>query len=94
MPKIGFLRNYFAEEKTRGPSPRVGGPHRPGPPRTGSHGRPLELAGEGAGEEEGSTGVPILGSPRLGRRQSGGAMAVKAAVGKHSTPAHSGRGER
>jgi hypothetical protein len=100
MPKIGFSRNYFAEEKTRGP-------HRPGPPWTGSHGWRRELAGawppatpglkvtgEGAGKEERSTGVPILGSLGLGRRQSGGATAVKAATGKHSAPAHSGRGER
>jgi hypothetical protein len=100
MPKIGFSRNYFAEEKTRGP-------RRPGPPWTGSHGWPRELAGawppatpglkvtgEGAGKEERSTGVPILGSPGLGRRRSGGATAVKAAAGKHSAPAHSGRGER
>jgi hypothetical protein len=69
MPKIGFSRNYFAEEKTRGP-------RRLGPPWTSGHGRPRELAGArppatpglkvvgvGAGEEEGSTEVPIPGSP-------------------------------
>jgi hypothetical protein len=93
MSKIGFSRNYFAEEKTRGPSPRVRGPRRPSPPWTGGHGRPRELArarppatprlkvtGEGAGEEEGSTGVPILGSPGLERRRSSGATTVKAAA--------------
>jgi hypothetical protein len=33
-------------------------------------------------EEEGSTGVPVLGSPGLGRPRSGGAMMVKSvAVG-------------
>jgi hypothetical protein len=31
-------------------------------------------------EEEGSTGVPVLGSSELGRRRSGGAMMVKAAA--------------
>jgi hypothetical protein len=107
MPKIRFSRNYFAEEKTRGPSPRVCGPRWPGPPWTGGDGRPREFAGawppatlglkvtgEGVGEEEGSTGVPIPGSPGLGRRWSGGAMAVKASAGKPSAPAHSGWGER
>jgi hypothetical protein len=54
----------------------------------------LMVTGEGAGEEEGSTGVPILGSPGLRRRRSGGATAVKVAAGKHTTLAHSGRGER
>jgi hypothetical protein len=62
MPKIGFSRNYFAEETTRGP-------RRPGPPWTGGHGRSRELTvtrppatpglkviGEGVGEEEGITG--------------------------------------
>jgi hypothetical protein len=107
MPKIGFSRNYFAKEKTSGPSPRVRGPRRPGPPWTSGHGRPRELTrprplatsglkvtGEGAEEEEGSTGVLIPGSPGLGRRRSGGATAVKATTGKHSALAHSGRGER
>jgi hypothetical protein len=95
------------KKKTHGPSPRVRGPRRPGPPWTGGHGRPRELAGaqppaplglkvagEGAGEEEGSTGVPILGSPGLGRRRSDDAMTVKAVVGKHSVSAHSGQVER
>jgi hypothetical protein len=73
------------KKKTRGPRHA-----RARPPATPV----LKVAGEGAGEEEGSTGVPIPGSPGVGRRRSGGATAVKAAAGKHSTPAHSGRGER
>jgi hypothetical protein len=100
MPKIRFSRNYFAEEKTCGP-------RQPGAPWTGGHGRPRELvraqppatlglkvAKKGRGEEEGSTGVPIPGSPGLGRRRSGGATVVKVAAGKHLASAHSGRGER
>jgi hypothetical protein len=50
----------------------------------------VEVAGRGAEEEEGSTGVPVPGSPGLGRRQSGGAMTVKAAVEERSARARSG----
>jgi hypothetical protein len=53
-----------------------------------------ESSDQGVGEEEGSTGVPIPGSPGLGRRRSGGVTMVKAAVEERSTRAHSGRGER
>jgi hypothetical protein len=49
---------------------------------------------QGAGEEEGSTGVLIPGSPGLGRQRSGDAMTMKAAVEERSARAHSGRGER
>jgi hypothetical protein len=69
------------------------GPRRPNPPWTVSHcrepeligawplaPRAVEVAGRGLEEEEGSTGVPVLGSPGLGRRRSGGAMMVKAAA--------------
>jgi hypothetical protein len=46
---------------------------------------------QGAGEEEGSTGVPILGSPGL---EGGGATTVKAVVEERSARARSGRGGR
>jgi hypothetical protein len=53
-----------------------------------------ESSDQGAGEEEGSTGVPILGSPGLGRWRSGGAMTVKAVEEEHSVRARSGHGLR
>jgi hypothetical protein len=83
------------------------GPRRPGPPWIGSHcrepefvrARPpappvVEVAGRGAEEEEGSTRVPVSGSPGLRRRRSGGAMTVKAVGEEHSARACSGCGER
>jgi hypothetical protein len=42
----------------------------------------VEVAGRGAEEEEGSTGVPVSGSPGLRRRWSGGASTVKAVAGR------------
>jgi hypothetical protein len=69
------------------------GPRRPGPPWTGDHCRVPELigarppaalvagvAGRGAEEGKGSTGVPVLGSPGLRRRWSGGASVNRAPV--------------
>jgi hypothetical protein len=53
-----------------------------------------ERSDQGAGEEEGSTGVLVPGSPRLGRRRSCGAAMVKAAVDERSARARSGHGER
>jgi hypothetical protein len=53
-----------------------------------------ESSDQGAGEEEGSTGVPIPGSPRLGRQRSGGATTVKATVEERSSRARSGCRER
>jgi hypothetical protein len=46
---------------------------------------------QGAGEEEGSTGVPISGSPGL---EGGGATTVKAVVEERSAWVRSGRGGR
>jgi hypothetical protein len=104
---MGFSRNYFVEEKPCGPSPRIGGPCRPGPPWTGGHCRTQELteaqplailvpesSDQGAGQGEESIGVPILGSPGIERRPSGSATTVKAAVEERSVRAHSGHRER
>jgi hypothetical protein len=79
----------------------------PGPPWTGGHCRAQDLTGawpsaapvpessdQVVGEEEGSTGVLISGSPKLERRRSGGAMMVKAAVEEHSAQARSRCEER
>jgi hypothetical protein len=41
----------------------------------------VEVVVRGAEEEEGSTGVPVPGSPGLRRRWCGGATTVKAALG-------------
>jgi hypothetical protein len=54
----------------------------------------LESYDQGAGVEEGSTGVPIPGSPGLRMRRSGGATTVKAAVEERSARAHSRHGGR
>jgi hypothetical protein len=53
-----------------------------------------ESSDQGAGEEKGSMGVPILGSPGLGRRWSGCAMTVNVAVEERSMQARSGHVER
>jgi hypothetical protein len=100
---LDFLE-LILDRKIRGLSPRGCGPRRPGPPWTGGHCRELELirarppappdAGQGAEEEEESTGVPVPGSPGLGRWQSGGATMVKVAVEERSAWARSGHGER
>jgi hypothetical protein len=81
------------DEKIHGLGPWGCGPRRPGPPWTGSHCRkpelvrawPLappavEVTRRGVGEEEGSTGVPVPGSPGLVRRRRGSTMMVKVAV--------------
>jgi hypothetical protein len=73
----------------RRPSPRVGA-HRSS---AFSHSDARELRPRGR-QEEGSMGVPILGSPGLRRRWSSGATTVKAAVDDCSTRARSGHGER
>jgi hypothetical protein len=54
----------------------------------------VDVAGRGAEEEEGSTGVPVSGSPGLRRRRSGGTTMMKAVVEEHSARACSRRGER
>jgi hypothetical protein len=81
--------------KIRGLVPRGCGPRRPGPPWTGSQCRvPDEVAGRGAEEEEGSTGVPVQGPPGLRRWRSSGATMVKAALEERLVRAHSGHRER
>jgi hypothetical protein len=40
------------------------------------------VAGQGAEQGKGSTGVPVPGSPGLGRWQSSGALVVKVAAGR------------
>jgi hypothetical protein len=105
--EMGFSKNYFIEEK---PMDQVHGSVEhagPDPPWTGGHCRARDLTGawpsaapvpessdQVVGEEEGSTGVPISGSPGLERRRSGGAMTVKAAVEEHSAQARSRCEER
>jgi hypothetical protein len=53
-----------------------------------------ENSDQGVGEEEGSIGVSIPGSPGLGMRRSGVMTTVKAAVEERSARARSRRGER
>jgi hypothetical protein len=82
-PKLDFPRIIFLK-KTRGPSPRVRGLRRPGPPWTGDHCRSRELTGaqppaalvpessdRGAGERKGGPVNSMVGLPRLGRRWKG-----------------------
>jgi hypothetical protein len=79
--------------KIRGLGPRGCGPRRTSPPWTGSNCREpeligawppaptaVEVAGRGVEVEEGSMGVPVLGSPGLRRWWSGGTTTVKAAA--------------
>jgi hypothetical protein len=79
-PKLDFSGVVFLK-KTRGPSPRVRGLRRPGPPWTGDHCRSQELAGarppavpvpessdRGASETEGGPTNSMAGFPWLGRR--------------------------
>jgi hypothetical protein len=81
--KLDFQRIVFLK-KTRGPSPRVRGLHRPGPPWTGGHCHSRELAGaqpptapvpessnRGAGERKGGPVNSMAGLSRLGRRWKG-----------------------
>jgi hypothetical protein len=90
--KLDFLE-LILDGKICGLGPRGYGPRRPGPPLTGSHCREPELvgaqplappvvvvAGRGAEEEEGSTGVHVPGSPGLGRQWSSDAMTMKVAA--------------
>jgi hypothetical protein len=82
-PKLDLLGIVFLK-KTRGPSPRVRGLRRPGPPWTGGHCRSWELAGarppaapvpessdRGAGERKGRLANSMEGLPRLGRQWKG-----------------------
>jgi hypothetical protein len=79
-PKLDFPGIVFLK-KTRGPSPRVRGLRRPGPPWTGGQCRSQELTGarplavpvpkssdRGAGERKGGPANSMAGLPRLGRR--------------------------
>jgi hypothetical protein len=79
-PKLDFPGIVFLK-KTRGPSPRVRGLHRPAPPWTSGHCRSRELTGarpsaapvlessdRGAGERKGGPANSMAGLPRLGRR--------------------------
>jgi hypothetical protein len=90
--EIGFSRNYFADEKTRGPSPqfvdhgrlRFTMDQRHGRPRELTGARPpatpgLNVAGEGAEEVQQVAASTFVGSSELGRWGNGGA--VEAAVG-------------
>jgi hypothetical protein len=89
---LDFLE-LILDGKIRGLGPQGCRPRRPGPPWTDSHFREpkliggwppappaVEVTGRGAKEEEGSTGVPIPGSPGLGRQRSGGTTMMKAAA--------------
>jgi hypothetical protein len=82
-PKLDFSGIVFLK-KTRGPSPRVRGLRRPGPPWTGGLCRSRELTGSrplaapvpessdrGAGERKGGPANSMAGLPRLGRRWKG-----------------------
>jgi hypothetical protein len=93
-PKLDFLGIVFLK-KTRGPSPRVRGLRRPGPPWTGCHCRSRELTGarplavpvpessnRGAGEREGGPTNSMAGFPRLGRRWRGGSPATETSAWK------------
>jgi hypothetical protein len=81
--KLDVLRIVFLK-KTRGPSPRVRGLCRLGPPWTGGHCRSRELAGarppaapvpessdRGAGERKGGPANSMARLPRLRRRWKG-----------------------
>jgi hypothetical protein len=76
--------------KTRGPSPRVHGLRRPGPPSTGGHCISQELVGaqppaalvlessdRGAGDRKGGPANSLAGLPRLRRRWKGVSLAVE-----------------
>jgi hypothetical protein len=93
-PKLDFLGIVFLK-KTRGPSPRVRGLRRPGPPWTGGHCRSRELTGarppavlvpessdRGAGEREGGSSNSMAGLPRLGRRWKSVSSTVEASARK------------
>jgi hypothetical protein len=73
----------------RRPLPRVGAHRSSVSSRSGAR----ELRPRGGGGR-GEHGVPISGSPGLGRRRSGDTTTVKAAVEERSVRACSGHGER
>jgi hypothetical protein len=92
--KLDFSGIVFLK-KTHGPSPRVRGLRRPGPPWTGGHCRPRELVGarpsavpvpessdRGAGEREGGLTNSMAGFPQLGRRRRGGSPATETSARK------------
>jgi hypothetical protein len=93
-PKLDFPGIVFLK-KTRGPSPRVRGLCRPGPPWTGGYCRSRELAGarppavpvpessdRGPSEREGGPTNSMAGFPRLGRRWRGGSPAMETSAQK------------
>jgi hypothetical protein len=91
---MGFSRNYFVEEKLVDQVDRSldrAGPVYHGPAAIAARGSSPELGlRPRAREEEGSTGLPIPGSPGLRMRRSGGVTMVSA----RSTRPHLWRGER
>jgi hypothetical protein len=93
-PKLDFPGIVFLK-KTRGPSPRVRGLRRNGPPWTDGHCRSRELTGarppaalvpessdRGAGERKGGPTNSMAGLPWLGRRWKGVSPAAKASARK------------
>jgi hypothetical protein len=91
----GLFCKFPKKNQKIGFSGIIFGPHRPGPPWTSGHCHVPELigaqplaapvagvVGRGAEEGKGSTGVLGPGSPGLRRRRSGGALAMKVAVGR------------
>jgi hypothetical protein len=89
FPGIVFLK------KTRGPSPRVRGLRRAGPPWIGGHCRSQELAGarppaapvpessdQGAGEREGGPVNSMAGLPWLGRQWKSVSQVTEASAQK------------
>jgi hypothetical protein len=92
--KLDFSGIVFLK-KTLGPSPRVRGLRRPGPPWTGGRCRSRELIGarppaalvpessdRGAGERKGGPANSMAGLPRLGRRWKGVSPAAEASSRK------------
>jgi hypothetical protein len=92
--KLDFLGIVFLK-KTRGPSPRVHGLRRPGPPWIGGHCHSRELAearpsastvpessDRGAGERKGGPANSMAGLPQLGRRWKGVSPAAEALARK------------
>jgi hypothetical protein len=88
-PKLDFSGTVFLK-KTHGPSPRVRGLRRPGPPWIGGHFRSRELAGarppaapvpessdRGAGERKGGPANSMAGLSWLGRRWKGVSSAAE-----------------
>jgi hypothetical protein len=89
FPGIVFLK------KTRGPSPRVRGLRRPGPPWTGGHCRSRVLTGarppaapvpessdRGAGKRKGGPVNSMVGLPRLRRRWKSVSLATDTSAQK------------